>query len=148
MQVTKRRIIMTLFALASGVGMSACYAPGTKPPPPQFAFPGPDWHTYSLASWYIHTRPKAICIRAHESDTDDFNKNGLHDGGYQAVNSVDGLAKGAYQFKQGTWDSWAPYVHPELVGVRPDQVGVVFQDEMFWYVWHHAGYDPWRGSGC
>lgn len=76
------------------------------------------------------------CTRAHESDTS---------GGYGAVSSS-GTYRGAYQFRQDTWDAavsgagWAEYA-----GVPADEVPAEIQDAAAAHLYSVSGTRPWGG---
>lgn len=93
-----------------------------------------------------HAHPALICIRRRESDGGDRNRNGLHDGGYQAYNPA-GPYMGAYQFLQSTWNSTANRAgRPELIGVPPHTASVYDQDDMAWELYSRSGSGPWGGT--
>lgn len=137
-----RRLLATAVLILAAGGLTAC-VPAAAP-----AYdPGPPW-TASWATILIHADPFLVCVRRHESDRGDYNKNGLHDGGYQALNGSGSGAAGAYQFLQGTWNTQAHAIgRDDLVGRHPNTVGIVDQDLVAWTlsVGTHA---PWAGSGC
>ena len=94
----------------------------------------------------LHGDPFLVCTRAHESDRDDVNGNGLHDAGY-ATNTGNGYY-GAYQFLQSTWDKTAEHADwPALIGVRPNTASVDHQDMMAWALYEWYGKSPW-GYRC
>lgn len=92
----------------------------------------------------LHAQQFLVCTRAHESDRDDANGNGLHDAGY-ATNTGNGYF-GAFQFKRSTWDSWAGSMGwDSLIGVLPSDASVNDQDQMAWSLYESAGSGPWGG---
>lgn len=100
-----------------------------------------------LDTIYRHTDGFLVCVRAHESDRNDANHNGLHDAGYQAVNRFSG-AGGAYQFLQGTWDNQARAIgRGDLAGRRPQDTWIIDQDLVAWTL-SQGTHAPWAGSGC
>lgn len=92
----------------------------------------------------LHAHPFLVCTRAHESDRDDVNGNGLHDAGYHTATG-NGYW-GAYQFLQSTWDNTARHAGWNgLVGVRPSSASVAEQDQMAWHLYEWQGSSPWGG---
>lgn len=93
----------------------------------------------------VHAHPFLVCTRMYESDRSDVNRNGLHDGGYEAY-SPSGPYLGAYQFRQGTWDSTARHAGWDfLVGEDPRSRSVDEQDAMAWHLYQWQGSRPWGG---
>ncbi len=113
---------------------------GDAPPPaPVDYVPTPGAHPQ-------HAHPALICIRKRESDRNDRNGNGLHDGGYGAYNPA-GPYLGAYQFLQSTWNGTANHAgRPELIGVPPNTASVYDQDDMAWALFQRSGSGPWGGT--
>lgn len=82
------------------------------------------------------SHPFLVCTRRHESDTA---------GGYQAVDGT-GTHRGAYQFRQTTWDATASHAgRPDLVGVRPDLASPADQDAMALHLYQWEGNKHWGG---
>lgn len=102
------------------------------------------WSAYQTQlNAYIHQSAWMVCIRTRESDRDDINHNGLHDGGYQDR----GGYFGAYQFLQGTWNSAAGVAgEPWLIGQNPATVSVQDQDFVVWVYSHATNGSPWAGD--
>jgi hypothetical protein len=75
------------------------------------------------------------CIRHRESR-----------GNYQAVNST-GTFRGAYQFYQGGWDTFAGRINrPDLIGLPPDQASPPDQDAIALAAYLELGKQPWNGA--
>lgn len=103
------------------------------------------WAYYQLTVDQIrHENPWLVCIRTIESDRDDANHNGLHDGGYGS----DGNGYfGAYQFLPGTWDSAANATgRPWLAGHLPTQATDFEQDAVTLDYARMTNGSPWAGD--
>lgn len=74
------------------------------------------------------------CIRWRESRNN-----------YQAINPT-GTFRGAYQFYQGGWDTFALQVAPEWVGTPPDQAPPAVQDAVAAAAYERLGARPWNGA--
>lgn len=103
------------------------------------------WNQYVLTLDQVrHGNPWLICIRTQESDRDDANHNGLHDGGYGADT---GGYFGAYQYLPGTWNSAATHTgRPWLAGLLPTQVTDFEQDAVTLDYARLTGGQPWAGD--
>lgn len=73
------------------------------------------------------------CVRWRESRGD-----------YTAINPT-GTFRGAYQFYQGGWDTFAAQVAPAYVGVPPDQAPPAIQDAVAHAAFVQLGKSPWGG---
>lgn len=131
--------LLLVLGLASGLTLGAAACDPRHPTPQQVAVVG---------AILRHKQPFLICVRRHESDRDDVNHNGLHDGGYAAENPYSD-ASGAFQFLQSTWNTRAGQLgRPDLIGRYPATVSVVDQDYMAWSTYVNFGPGDWNGSGC
>lgn len=123
--LVKRALIRVSIIITSTVLLAACVPPAAPPD--------------------LHGHPFLVCTRKWESDRSDVNGNGLHDGGYQAIDPS-GQHFGAYQFKRSTWDSWARSMGWDLlVGMDPRDASVNDQDQMAFSLYESAGNGPWGG---
>jgi hypothetical protein len=68
-------------------------------------------------------------------------------GGNYSIVSGNGLYHGAYQFNQGTWDSTASGVWPQLVGVDPANASPANQDKMALRLYALRSWFPWPVCG-
>lgn len=74
------------------------------------------------------------CIRWRESR-----------GNYKAVDRT-GKFRGAYQFYQGGWDTFALQVAPQWVGTPPDEAPPTIQDAVATAAYRQLGASPWNGA--
>lgn len=102
--------------------------------PPSVVKRPPSTTTTTTTMPQLRADPFLTCTRAHESDTA---------GGYWAVN---GDQRGAYQFKQGTWDATVKRVGRfDLVGLDPAQAAPLVQDQIAFALYQWQGAAPWGG---
>ena len=67
-------------------------------------------------------------------------------GDYSAIGGG-GLFRGAYQFRQRTWNGVARRWYPWLVGQDPARADSWWQDAMARALWAEQGPAPWDGCG-
>lgn len=99
------------------------------------------------ANTFIHKLPFLTCTRAHESDHDDYNHNGLHDGGYQA-HAPGNNHWGAYQMSPNIWTTQiAAAGYPYLAWGNASMFGMKYQDLAAYTLLKGYGPSQW-GNRC